>query len=273
MNRNYDMLCTKIDFLGLLGVSLANPNGDPLRGGIPRTDSHGYGIISDVCIKHKLRERLADLGEDILVQTGADSLEQRLSCLGGMSQEELIAAACGKWYDVRAFGQVFFGMGKRAARSASVRGAVCIQHALSVHPVEVMTLPVTRCVSGRSAYKASDTLGGKSIVRYGLYLLKGSVCAGAAARNGFTRDDCIKLKSALSGLFSDDASAARPEGSIVMERLYWWEHPNMLGSYPTAKVHATVVPRLREKDAAPLCFSDYIIEEQHLDGLTPEIIC
>ena len=59
----------KIDFTLFISVHNANPNGDPLNGNRPRIDLDGYGEISDVCIKRKIRNRFQDLGEKIFVQS------------------------------------------------------------------------------------------------------------------------------------------------------------------------------------------------------------
>ena len=59
----------KIDFLVLVSVSNANPNGDPLNGNRPRENYEGYGEISDVCIKRKIRNRWQDMGQKIFVQS------------------------------------------------------------------------------------------------------------------------------------------------------------------------------------------------------------
>ena len=73
----------KIDFAAIVTVSKANPNGDPLNGNRPREDFDGYGEISDVCIKRKIRNRLQDVGEKIFVQSdercddGLNSLSER----------------------------------------------------------------------------------------------------------------------------------------------------------------------------------------------------
>ena len=50
-------LKNKIDFLALISVKNANPNGDPLSGNMPRVTYDGLGEISDVCIKRKIRNR------------------------------------------------------------------------------------------------------------------------------------------------------------------------------------------------------------------------
>ena len=54
-------LQNKIDFVALVSVTRANSNGDPLNGNRPRTDLNGFGEISDVCIKRKIRNRMQDL--------------------------------------------------------------------------------------------------------------------------------------------------------------------------------------------------------------------
>lgn len=61
-------LQNKIDFVLVVDVENANPNGDPLSGNMPRTDAEGYGLISDVAIKRKIRNRLQDFGHPIFVQ-------------------------------------------------------------------------------------------------------------------------------------------------------------------------------------------------------------
>ena len=62
-------LKNKIDFAVVIAVKNANPNGDPLNGNRPRENYDGYGEISDVCIKRKIRNRLQDMGNDIFVQS------------------------------------------------------------------------------------------------------------------------------------------------------------------------------------------------------------
>lgn len=59
----------KIDFVMVVSATNANPNGDPLNGNRPRENYEGYGEISDVCIKRKLRNRFQDLGEKVFVQS------------------------------------------------------------------------------------------------------------------------------------------------------------------------------------------------------------
>src|ERR1035437_8900304 len=63
------ILQNKIDFAVVLRVDHANPNGDPLNGNRPRTDYNGFGEITDVCLKRKIRDRLQENGQAIFVQS------------------------------------------------------------------------------------------------------------------------------------------------------------------------------------------------------------
>lgn len=126
----------KIDFAVILSVKNANPNGDPLNGNRPRVDYEGYGEISDVCLKRKIRDRLQDMKQSIFVQSdekkidGMASLKARAESeefgLGKdafnrkkTTPEETARLACEKWLDVRSFGQLFAfkGAGRTGSRS------------------------------------------------------------------------------------------------------------------------------------------------------------
>lgn len=256
----------RTDFMALISVSGANPNGDPCSGGIPRTDSRGFGVISQVCIRRKLRDRLAEAGEKILVsppEYPGDTLAKRICRLtrdGGLSQR-----ACAEWYDVRAFGQVFAIPGISAS---GVRGAVTLQQAVSVQPVRIVQTGITCCIPSTDTSHRSR-IGFTRTVEYGLYLLKGSVNAYISMRNGFTQEDCEKLRTALIHIFDNDCSAARPAGSMELKRLYWWEHSGALGEYSPAKVFGSVSVRPLVKET--LRFEDYKIIHTPLPRLEPVV--
>ena len=276
-------LKNKIDFVALLTVDRANANGDPLNGNRPRTDYNGFGEMSDVCIKRKLRNRMQDLGCRIFVQSddrcddGFGSLSERASSVmkGEKNRDVYAQKACETWLDVRAFGQVFaFKDAKNV--SVGVRGPVSIHQAVSVSPVEVETLQITKSVNGEKSEKggtrSSDTMGSKHFVRYGLYLLKGSINVQLAEKTGFSYEDAQVLKECLRTLFENDASSARPEGSMEVVKLYWFEHNSKSGQYSTAKVHRSVKAVQKVPSAMPTCLEDYEITLEALPGLTPEVI-
>ncbi len=263
-------LLHKIDLMALISVCGADPNGDPLCGGRPRTDSDGYGIITDVCIKRKLRDRLSEMGESILItpqNDRSDSIAKRIAAIKPQDSSDI----CAHFYDARAFGQVA-AASRSPLRTEGIRGAVSISHAFSLHPVDIVELPITRCINSETQKsRGSDTLFFRSFVRYGLYVLKGSINTHYAAKNGFCERDAEKLRSALCALFQNDTSAARPEGSMIMERLYWWRHNSAYGDYPSHIVYDSVKIQLRDGITKPLCFEDYEITELQLSGLSPEI--
>ena len=148
-------LQNKIDFVALVSVTRANSNGDPLNGNRPRTDLNGFGEISDVCIKRKIRNRMQDLGKPIFVQSedrcsdGCGSLSERASAAmkGIKDREEYARRACETWLDVRAFGQVFAFKDAKGF-SCGVRGPVSVHQASSLSPVEIESLQITKSVNG-----------------------------------------------------------------------------------------------------------------------------
>lgn len=275
-------LNNKIDFVVLVSVTKANSNGDPLNGNRPRTDYNGMGEISDVCIKRKIRNRMQDLGHAIFVQSddrcddGFKSLSERAaSVTKGIKDKETYAkTACETWADVRAFGQVFaFKSTDKSGVSVGVRGPVSIHQAVSVSPVEVESIQITKSVNGEAGEKrGSDTMGMKHFVRFGLYEIKGSINVQLAEKTGFSQEDAEVIKECLRTLFVNDASSARPEGSMEVVRLFWWQHNCKDGQYSSAKVHRSVHIVPKNTSALPSCVEDYEITLDELPGLVPEII-
>lgn len=278
------MLQNKIDFMLLVTVKQANPNGDPLNGNRPRTTYEGFGEMSDVCIKRKIRNRLQDMGESIFVQSqdrsddGCKSLNERATSniQDYTSNEDYARKACEKWIDVRTFGQVFAFKSKTKDKdgvSVGVRGPVSIHQALSVSSVDVESMQITKSVNGEeSDKKGSDTMGMKHMVDFGLYVVKGSINVQLAEKTGFTEEDAEKLKESLRTLFVNDCSSARPDGSMEVKKLYWWKHNNKIGQYSAAKVHGSIEIKLKDGIAIPRDIDDYDVVVNNLDGLEPEII-
>ena len=272
----------KIDFALVLSVRHANPNGDPLNGNRPRETYEGYGEISDVCLKRKIRNRMMDLGAPVFVQSndrcidGCKSLKDRADSLPALKKEKdadvYAKVACQTWLDVRSFGQVFaFKNGGEAdGVSIGVRGPVSIHPAFSVDPVEISSLQITKSVNGVSgAKKSSDTMGMKHRVDFGVYTTFGSINCQLAEKTGFTQEDADLIKQALLTLFENDTSSARPDGSMEVIRLYWWEHNCKSGQYSSAKVHRCL--HVKSTCETPRSAEDYEITCDELDGLTPEV--
>ena len=276
-------LTNKIDFVALVAVNRANANGDPLNGNRPRTDYNGFGEMSDVCIKRKLRNRMQDMGHKIFVQSedrcddGFGSLSERASSVmkGEKNRDVYAQKACETWMDVRSFGQVFAFKDAKGV-SVGVRGPVSIQQAVSLSPIEIESLQITKSVNGEKSEKggtrSSDTMGMKHFVRFGLYLLKGSINVQLAEKTGFTYEDAQVIKECLRTLFENDASSARPEGSMEVVKLFWFEHNCKSGQYSSAKVHRSIHVTPKDTTALPVSVEDYEITLEELPGLTPEVI-
>lgn len=280
-------LSNKIDFAVILHVNNANPNGDPLNGNRPRTNYDGYGEISDVAIKRKIRNRLmANENLRVFVQPDDSKLDDYPS-LRKRAEGEIPAgkwkdakafrqAACEKWIDVRAFGQLFaYGSDKQGEGvSLGIRGPVSIHPAFSVVPVldRVTSTQITKSVSGEGdgSKRASDTMGMKHRVDHGVYVFYGSINPQLAVQTGFSHEDAQLIKDALRTLFRNDASSARPEGSMEVVRLYWWEHAGSIGQYSSAKVHRLL--SVTAKTEHPDRMEDYEIVIEELPGLDCEVI-
>lgn len=275
----------KIDFAVIFSVKNANPNGDPLNGNRPRVDYEGFGEVSDVCLKRKIRNRLLADGQSIFVQSDdnkkddSTSLRNRAESkefgLGKdafnskkIKPEETAKLACKKWFDVRSFGQLFAfsGSGNNGV-SIPIRGPVTLHSAFSVEPISVTSTQITKSVSGEGdgTKKSSDTMGMKHRVDKAFYVTYGAMSPQLAERTGFNDEDADTIKNVLPRLFEGDASSARPEGSMTVEKVIWWKHSNKSGQYSSAKVHRTLqVNSEGSFDESEL--------KSALDGLTPEII-
>jgi len=280
----------KIDFAVILRATKSNPNGDPLNGNRPRMDYDGFGEISDVCIKRKIRNRLLDEGFPILVQSDdykiddAKSIKDRID--KNISQEiqkdnkKFYETVCKTWLDVRAFGQVLaFKSDKKKNKkedqpegessgdtgvSIPVRGPVSVHSAFSIEPIRPESIQITKSVSGEtteSGKKASDTMGMKHRVDKAVYVFYGSINPQLAEKTGFTNEDAEAIKKVLPILFENDESSARPAGSMEVLKVFWWNHGCKSGKYSSAKVHRSLIVN-----------PDGSFSINKLENLDPEII-
>lgn len=280
------MLEHKIDFMVTVEVREANANGDPLSGNMPRTNAANQGLISDVAIKRKIRNRMQDLGHTIFVQAndriedGLNSLEKRFKTqfTGKESDEEINEKANQLWMDVRSFGQVFTYL---KDRSFAIRGPVSVSMAKSLDPIIISSLQITRSTNGVEPKKAggrsSDTMGTKHFIDYGVYVIKGAINPNFAEKTGFSKEDAEVIKEVLVSLFENDASSARPEGSMRVREVFWFTHSNKLGNVSSARVFDLIEfdKEKQDKDS----YDDYSIHlnqeklaEYEAKGLQVEII-
>lgn len=247
-------LSKKIDFVVVFKVKNANPNGDPLNENMPRTLTDGIGEVTDVCIKRKIRNRLLDMNKDIFVQSddykkdSYSSLQERAEgCIGKISKTpDFSKKACEKWIDVRTFGQVF---AYEKGSSIGIRGPMTIQSAFSKEPITIISDQITKSVNGKNNKKnndsdnegmTSDRMGMKHWVREAIYVFYGAMNPQLAEKTGFSDEDADVIKEIMPKLFENDASSARPEGSMKVLKVVWFEQNSKTRQYSSAKVHNSV---------------------------------
>lgn len=279
------MARNKITFILFFTVLKANPNGDPLNGNRPRIDFLGNGEVAAPCIARKCRNRFQDMGYEIFIQSDGRetdefrSLSKRANaCFKGLkTTEEKIRAACEKWIDVRMFGQVFAYKDKgnkdekAEGVSISITTPVTFTEAVTVEPVDVSSMQITKSVNGEECEgKSSDRFGTKHRVDFGLYRVMGNINIQNAEKTGLTEEDVEVLKKALLTLFDNDASTARPEGSMEVRKLLWYDHGCKDGKYNPAKINRSVVVT-KKTDGIASDYEDYDIKVMPLEGLVPEI--
>ena len=270
----------KIDFTLFVSVSNANPNGDPLNGNRPRINLDGYGEISDVCIKRKIRNYVEmvkkdSAGYDIYIRQGAvlnDQDKRALDELGIKNFDKEVKEKktdidikvrdfmCRTFFDVRTFGAVMTTFMKGALNSGQVRGPVQLCFAQSIDPVVPRDITLTRVAlaTAAEAKEKRGTMGGKSIIPYGLYRMDGFVSANLARTTGFSQEDLQILWESIINMFEDDHSAAR--GKMVVRKLFVFKHDSIYGNAPSWKLFDSIKVRRKDSVTVPRCFEDYEID-------------
>ena len=268
------MLENRYDFVMLFDVENGNPNGDPDAGNTPRVDVEtGHGIISDVCLKRKIRNYVQLVkenapGYNILIKpdkalntkfTEAYTAEGLPTGQKGKKADDVQKAReymCRNYYDVRAFGAV---MSTGDDPCGIVRGPVQINFAKSISPVNIQDITITRQARTTVDREITGTteIGRKSIIPYGLYRAEGYVSAALANKTDLSEEDLALLWQAIFNMFENDHSAAR--GKMCMRQIYIFKHDNVLGSCPSHVLFDKIKVRLKDDVETPRAFSDYEI--------------
>lgn len=242
----------RVFFMGFIVVDGCNPNGDPATGNRPRINYAGYGEISSVSIKRKIRDALYFAGKEIFVRDpitddGFPSQRKRAGTIKAKTIEDFSKKACQKWIDVRLFGQVFHLPEKLRnsdgidAVSLGVRGPATISQARSIEEIEIETQIIANAEdviepkAGKA--KSSMSFGANYIVWRSAYCFSGGISPQLAQLTGATDSDVEALKDAILSMYHDGASSTRPDGSICLHRLLWWE---MEGTASPAKILRSV---------------------------------
>lgn len=267
-------LTNRYDFVILFDVENGNPNGDPDAGNAPRVDAEsGYGYITDVCLKRKIRnyvelEKEGVPGYNILIKpdrslnakfTEAYEAEGLKTKNKGKNPDDVKKARdymCRTYFDVRAFGAV---MSTGDDPCGIVRGPVQINFARSISPVNIQDVTITRQARTTADRKETgDTeMGRKSVIPYALYRAEGYISAALANKStGLSEEDIELLWTAIVNMFENDHSAAR--GKMCMRKLYVFKHDNILGNCPSHILFEKISVKEKE-NILPRAFGDYVI--------------
>ena len=275
----------RIDFQVVFSVDHANPNGDPIDGNRPRQLSDGRGEVTDVCLKRKIRNRFDELGSPILIKSTERCLasgevstvvERYLQAVNDGEKikqfsDEIIRKGLDAFIDVRMFGQVYAFIDKSSGQHT--RNAVSISSAFSVSPIEIEETQITKSISNTDKdKKGSDTMGMKYAVPFAVYRFFGSVSGRVADENHVTDEDIALLKKALCTLFLNDASTARPYGSMNVEKVIWYEHDSIDGQVRPDVVKDALSIEIKPGVDYPKSLDDYEIVVTEIPGLKTEII-
>ena len=271
----------RYDFVILFDVENGNPNGDPDAGNMPRIDPEtGYGLVTDVCLKRKIRNYVEDLKEEapgyrIYVKEGVPLNRSDAEALTAVGVSGDLKAAkkadpdidkklrdfmCSNFYDIRTFGAVMTTFVKGALNCGQVRGPVQLNFARSIDPIVPQEVTITRVAitTEADAEKKGTEMGRKHIVPYALYRAEGYVSANLARKTtGFSEDDLQLLWQAILNMFENDHSAAR--GKMAVRELIVFKHDSELGCAPAYKLFQKVQVKPVEGVEVPRKYGDYVV--------------
>lgn len=292
-----EVIKNRYEFVVLFDVENGNPNGDPDAGNMPRVDPEtGLGIVTDVCLKRKIRNYVETVKEDAtgyriyikdkvpLNRSDAEAYEYL-----GVTKENVKEKKkadpdldrkirdwmCRNFFDIRTFGAVMTTFVKAALNCGQVRGPVQLGFARSVEPVMPQEVTITRVAITKEddAENKATEMGRKYIIPYGLYRCEGYVSANLARKStGFSEDDLELLWEAILNMFEHDHSAAR--GKMAVRKLIIFKHDSELGCAPAWKLFDAV--KVTHKDGEAIAparsYDDYIVSVAE-DTLPAGVTC
>jgi CRISPR-associated protein Csd2 len=269
-------LKNRYEFVLFYDVENGNPNGDPDAGNMPRIDPEtGYGIVSDVCLKRKVRNYVELVNGDspgyrIYVKEGIplnQNHEEAYLAVEGLKPGEKAKTdkvnearkwICANFYDVRTFGAVM----STGDNCGQVRGPVQINFSRSIDPIFLQEVTITRQTVTRIEDASKErTMARRHIVPYALYRVEGYISAklanDAGKGTGFSEADLELFWEALVNMFEHDHSAAR--GKMATRKLVVFKHNSELGNTPSHKLFETVTVQRLYADRPPRSFADYVV--------------
>ena len=282
-NEMSEPIKNRYEFTILFDVENGNPNGDPDAGNMPRVDPEtGYGLVTDVCLKRKIRNCIETICEDkpgyrIYVKEGVPlqrSDKEALEYVGVKEEKDIKKMKtsdpeldrkicdfmCQNFFDIRTFGAVMTTFVKSALNCGQVRGPVQLGFARSIDPIMPQEVTITRVAitTEKDAENKNTEIGRKYIIPYALYRVDGYVSANLARKvTGFSEDDLQYLWKTIINMFEYDHSAAR--GNMAVRELIVFKHDSELGNALAYKLFDTIHVQKKDGVIAPRNYTDYDI--------------
>lgn len=277
-------ISNRYEFVLLYDVENGNPNGDPDAGNMPRIDPEtGYGIVTDVAIKRKIRNYVELVQDDtvgyrIYIKEGTPlnaNHEEAYKAVDLKPGDKNVKPSdvqkarvwmCANFFDVRTFGAVM----STGDNCGQVRGPVQINFSRSIDPIVQQEVTITRqTVTKIEDAEKERTMGRKHIVPYALYRVEGYISAklanDGAKGTGFSETDLQLFWDALVNMFEHDHSAAR--GKMASRRLFVFRHKDELGNAPSHKLFDMITVEKNERVISPRKFGDYTVQ---VNGVLPD---
>ena len=277
-----EVIKNRHEFVILFDIENGNPNGDPDAGNMPRIDPEtGYGLITDVCLKRKIRNYVETVKEDepgysiyIKEDVPLNRSDNKAFEYLGVNEKtvkelkkkdpdadlKIRDFMCRNFYDIRTFGAVMTTFVKASLNCGQVRGPVQLGFARSIDPIVSQEVTITRVAitTEKDAENKSTEMGRKNIVPYALYRVEGYISANLARKvTGFSEDDLELLWEAIINMFENDHSAAR--GKMAVRELIVFKHSKELGDCPAYKLFDYVEVKRKEEVVYPRKYQDYTI--------------
>lgn len=278
-----EIIKNRYEFVILFDVENGNPNGDPDAGNLPRIDPEsGYGLVTDVCLKRKIRNYIETVKEDekgykIYIKedvplnrsdnTAFEYLHTNDKEIKELRKKDpdidskIRNFMCENFYDIRTFGAVMTTFVKASLNCGQVRGPVQIGFARSIDPIVSQEVTITRVAitTEKDAENKKTEMGRKNIVPYALYRAEGYISANLARKTtGFSEDDLELLWEAIINMFEIDHSAAR--GKMAVRELIVFKHSKELGDCPSYRLFDAVEVKKKEEVIYPRKYADYCVK-------------
>lgn len=273
---------------GLLIIEVvnSNPNGDPDRESDPRQRPNGFGEISPVSFKRKLRDLTEDtdgpvfkavceklkLNKDnfkILESRGrnrTDISKEMGKDISKFDQTEFQESQfVKKYWDGRLFGNTFLEEG--GDKGYIKTGVAQFAMGISVAPVLIQRHTNTNKAGVEGDKKQGMAPLAYRVVEHGVYCMPFYINPSHAHKSGCTKDDIELLKNLIPYTYDHTRSAIRPD--VRIRHAWYMEHSNALGSCADYLLVEALTPKRKGNDplAPSVAWTDYDVPP----GLTSEL--